>query len=79
MFSKIYKPTAILICKRARHHIHICIKASAEFEAFAVKYQDMIMGDTLADTLTVSKVDGFTKENDINGDIVTISLKKVEK
>jgi len=58
-------------------HIHICIKASAEFEAFAVKYQDMIMGDTLADTLTVSKVDGFTKENDINGDTVIISLKKV--
>ena len=39
----------------------------------------MIMGDTLADSLTVSQVQGYAKENDVNGEKVIISLEKIVK
>lgn len=59
-------------------HINIYIKASKNFEDFALKYKNQIMADTLADSLTVSASQGYEKENDINGEKVLVSIERVK-
>ena len=58
-------------------HINIYVQADISFEQFAVKYQEQIKKDTLADRLVVGKLEGYLKENDINGAIVKIGVQKV--
>ena len=55
-------------------HITITIEGSEKVTAIAQSYADDIVGDTLADSLTVASPVGFTKEWDINGETVTIGV-----
>ena len=57
-------------------HITIYISASKEFSDFAEKYKAEIMKDTLADQLVLGTVQGFAKENDINGELITIGVER---
>lgn len=57
-------------------HITIYISASKEFSDFAEKYKAEIMKDTLADQLVLGTVQGFAKENDINGELITLGVER---
>ena len=58
-------------------HISVTLEGSDKVTATALKKQDDIKGDTLADSLNVESPVGFTKEWDINGETVTIGVKKI--
>ena len=58
-------------------HISVTIEGSDKVTATALKKQEDIKGDTLADTLCAESPVGFTKEWDINGEAVTIGVKKI--
>ena len=57
-------------------HITIYISASKEFSDFAEKYKAEIMKDTLAGQLVLGTVQGFAKENDINGELITLGVER---
>ncbi len=57
-------------------HIIITVSGSEKVCDIAVGYKADIVGDTLADSLTAATPDGFVKEWDINGEQVTIGIKK---
>lgn len=57
-------------------HINITIEGSQKVTGIAVSKASDIAGDTLADSIVVAKADGFVKEWDINGEKVTIGVKK---
>ena len=57
-------------------HISITIEGSATVTDIAVAKADAIVGDTLADALTVATPEGFVKEWNINGEKVTLGVKK---
>ncbi len=57
-------------------HISITLEGSETVTAIAVSKSDDITGDTLADSLTIGVPMGFVKEWDINGETVTIGVKK---
>ena len=58
-------------------HIAITLSGSETVCGIAVAKSADIVGDTLADSLTVTEPDGFVKEWDINGENVNIGVKKV--
>ncbi len=58
-------------------HICVTIEGSDKITETALKKQEDIKGDTLADSLTAESPVGFTKEWDINGEAVTIGVKKI--
>jgi isoleucyl-tRNA synthetase len=58
-------------------HIEITITGSQKVCDIAVDKTADIVGDTLADSLTVAEPQGFVKEWDINDQKVTIGVKKV--
>ena len=58
-------------------HISVTIEGSKKVTDTALKKQDDIKGDTLADSLCAETPVGFTKEWDINGETVTIGVKKI--
>ena len=58
-------------------HINVTIEGSEKVAGIAVSRQNDIMGDTLADSVKAETPTGFTKEWDINGENVTIGVKKV--
>ena len=57
-------------------HISITLEGSKTVTAIAMAKSDDITGDTLADSLIVGVPMGFVKEWDINGETVTIGVKK---
>ncbi len=57
-------------------HIAITIEGNENVVAIALANKEIIAGDTLADSLLSSKPMGFVKEWDINGERVTIGVKK---
>ncbi len=57
-------------------HISITLEGSETVTKIALAKSDDIAGDTLADALTVGVPMGFVKEWDINGETVTIGVKK---
>ncbi|MBR2448002.1 MAG: hypothetical protein IKB29_03360, partial [Clostridia bacterium] len=58
-------------------HIEITIEGSEKVCDIAVSKKAYIVGDTLADSLTIADPQGFVKEWDINDQKVTIGVKKV--
>ena len=58
-------------------HINVTVEGSKKVTGIAVARQNDIMGDTLADSVKAETPTGFTKEWDINGENVTIGVKKV--
>ncbi len=58
-------------------HIEITISGSEKVANIALANTEEISGDTLADSLVVGDVFGFAKEWDINGENVTLGVKKV--
>ena len=58
-------------------HIEITISGSEVICELAATKKDDIVGDTLADALAVATPDGFVKDWDINGEKVTIGIKRV--
>ena len=58
-------------------HISITLEGSKKVTDTALKKQNVIKGDTLADSLCAETPVGFTKEWDINGETVTIGVKKI--
>ncbi len=58
-------------------HIEITLSGSETVCEIAKKNTNNIVGDTLADSLTVANTIGFVKERDINDQNVTIGVKKV--
>ena len=58
-------------------HIAITIEGSETVCSIAAAKSADIVGDTLADSLTVTSPDGFVKEWDINGETVNIGVKKI--
>ena len=58
-------------------HIEITISGSEIICNLAANKSADIVGDTLADKLTVATPDGFVKEWDINGENVKIGVKRV--
>ena len=58
-------------------HISITLEGSKKITDTALKKQNGIKGDTLADSLCAETPVGFTKEWDINGETVTIGVKKI--
>ncbi len=58
-------------------HIEITLSGSEVVCSLAVEKAAEIVGDTLADKLTAATPDGFVKEWDINGENVTIGVKRI--
>jgi isoleucyl-tRNA synthetase len=58
-------------------HINIYITGSEKTVDIAVRKSADIVGDTLADSLSVGTNDSYTKEWDINGENVTIGVKRI--
>ena len=58
-------------------HINVTVEGSEKVTGIAVARQNDIMGDTLADSVKAETPTGFTKEWDINGENVTIGVKKI--
>ncbi len=58
-------------------HIEITLCGSETVTDIAQKFATDIMGDTLADRLTVTSPLGFTKDWELNGENVTIGVKRI--
>ena len=58
-------------------HITVTLCGSDKVAAVATARKDDIVGDVLAEALTVDTPDGFVKDWDINGEAVTIGVKRV--
>ena len=58
-------------------HIEITVSGSEVICNLSLDKKDDIVGDTLADALSVTTPDGFVKDWDINGEKVTIGIKRV--
>jgi len=58
-------------------HIAITVSGSAAVTEIAVSESEEISSDTLADSLVIGDPIGFAKEWDINGEQVTIGIKKI--
>ena len=58
-------------------HISVTLSGSDKVAEIALNKKDDIAGDTLADSLTAAEPDGYVKEWDINGEKVSIGVKKV--
>ena len=57
-------------------HISITLEGSKIVTDIAITQKANIVGDTLADSLQIGSPLGFAKEWDINGETVTIGVKK---
>ena len=58
-------------------HINVTLKGGDTAARVAVSRADEIVGDTLADSLTIAEPMGFAKDWDINGEEVTIGVQKI--
>lgn len=59
-------------------HINITLSGSNKAVEIALAYKDDIVGDTLADSLVLAQPKGVVKEWDINGEMVTIGVEKIQ-
>ena len=57
--------------------ISVTLEGSEKVTKTALSNRESIKGDTLAEAISVQTPDGFTKEWDINGESVTIGVKKI--
>ncbi len=57
-------------------HITVGFKDNAKIESIFSKYADEIRADVLADKLTDSEIEGYTKEWSINGETVVLTVSK---
>ncbi len=58
-------------------HINITLSGSEKITDTAMRMKNSIIGDTLADSLTCAKPEGYVKNWNINGQDVAIGIKKV--
>ncbi len=58
-------------------HISVTLSGSDKVAEIALNKKNDIAGDTLTDSLTAANPDGYVKEWDINGEKVSIGVKKV--
>ncbi|MCQ2477967.1 MAG: isoleucine--tRNA ligase [Clostridia bacterium] len=58
-------------------HIKVTVCGSDKVCNVALLMKESIVGDTLADSLEKCEAEGYTKEWDINGDKITLGVKKV--
>ena len=58
-------------------HISVTLSGSDKVAEIALAKKDDISGDTLTDSLTCATPDGYVKDWDINGEKVSIGVKKV--
>ena len=58
-------------------HIKISCEGNAKIAEIITNNADMIKNDTLADELDTNSVDGNSKEWNINGEKVTLAVKKL--
>ena len=58
-------------------HIAITMNGSEKVIAIVNKLSSDIAGDTLADSITVGDIDGYSKDWDINGESLTIGVKNL--
>ena len=58
-------------------HIAITLKGSETVAKIATEKTADITGDTLADSLIVGEAKGYVKNWDINGEAVTLGVKKI--
>ena len=58
-------------------HISVTLSGSDKVAEIALAKKDDISGDTLTDSLTCAAPDGYVKDWDINGEKVSIGVKKV--
>ena len=58
-------------------HIAITLDGSKTVTDIALTHTEDITGDTLADSLTVGAAEGYVKDWDINGESVTMGVKKL--
>ena len=58
---------------------HILVSAANNDKLIALMQanQDVIAADTLADGMTFGTLDGYTKEWDVNGETISLAVKKV--
>jgi isoleucyl-tRNA synthetase len=57
-------------------HIIVSVNTNEKIQKLATENADAIIGDVLADALVTDPVDGYTKEWDINGETVELSVIK---
>jgi isoleucyl-tRNA synthetase len=58
-------------------HITVAVTENDKIAAIMNGNQDTICSDVLADAITTDAVDGFTKEWNINGETVTLTVQKM--
>ena len=59
-------------------HIYVYVKGSEKIASIMQRNLPVIENDTLADALNLDKLDGYTKEWDINGETATLGVKRVD-
>ena len=59
-------------------HIYVYVKGSEKITSIMQRNLPVIENDTLADALNLDKLDGYTKEWDINGETATLGVKRVD-
>ena len=59
------------------NHIELSILGSDEFKELVLRNKEEISGDLLADSIIFTEVDGFKKDWDLNGNEVTITVRKL--
>ena len=59
---------------------HICVYAAGNDKVASVMqaHEKELLGDVMGDTLTVGETDGYVKDWKINGEPVTLGVKKTE-
>ena len=60
-------------------HIAVYADGNEAVTAIMARHRDAIAGDVLADEMTLGSLDGYTKEWDVNGQMVTLGVKRVNK
>ena len=58
-------------------HINVYVSGNATIEALMKKNEDEIKTTVLASELVIGTLDGITKEWNLNGETVTIGVKKL--
>ena len=58
-------------------HITIYCDKNDKVAEILLRNKESISGDTLADNIVTGSADGFVKEQDINGETVTLGVKKI--
>ncbi|MDD6211903.1 MAG: DUF5915 domain-containing protein, partial [Clostridiales bacterium] len=59
-------------------HILVSVAGNDKVAALISSHQDEVLGDVMADSLLTNEVIGYNKEWKLNGEMVTLGVKKVE-